>query len=282
MFQKAYLKNNELDIEAKHIQLQFEGFCNTPLLWKNDAVFNLNQYYLKTETIPQFNGFISKNLRLGKRVERFVAYLLKQHLNCTILAENIQIQEYKNTVGEIDFLLIENNIPIHLEVVYKFYLYNNTIGTDEIEHFIGPNKKDSLLQKLIKLKQKQLPIIYHKATENVLNKLQIPLNQIQQKVLFKAQLFFPFNEPTQKLTLLNNQCKAGYYIGYTAISVFKDCKFFLPLKANWLQTINLHVKWLSFNEFMVLINPIIQQKTSPLCWVKKTNGEVFKLFIVWW
>ena len=44
---------------------------------------------------------------------------------------------------------------IHLEIVYKFYLYDNTIGTSEIDHWIGPNRNDSLREKLEKLKSKR-------------------------------------------------------------------------------------------------------------------------------
>ena len=31
-----------------------------------------------------------------------------------------------------------------------------------------------------------------------------------------------------------------------------------------------------------MFEPIIQNKTSPLCWIKYPNGEVKKFFVVWW
>ena len=61
-----------MDLNTKDIQLQFQGFLNTPLLWKNDAIFGLLQFKIPNEKHSQFNAPISKNLRLGKRVERFV------------------------------------------------------------------------------------------------------------------------------------------------------------------------------------------------------------------
>ena len=56
------------------------------------------------------------------------------------------------------------NQLIHLEVSYKFYLYDENLGKLESEKWIGPNKRDSLVQKTAKLKSKQLPILFHKET----------------------------------------------------------------------------------------------------------------------
>ena len=67
--------------------------------------------------------------------------------------KNYQIQNKKTTVGELDFILQKNHSPIHLEVIYKFYLYDDTFGNSEIEHWIGPNRNDNLVKKLTKLKE---------------------------------------------------------------------------------------------------------------------------------
>lgn len=271
-----------MDLDSKNIQLQFEGFCRTPSLWKNDEIFDLFQFELKHSSTTTFEGEIPKNLRLGKRVERFVAHQLNQNSSISKLAENIQIQNGFITVGEIDFLLMENQTPIHLEVVYKFYLYDKTVGNTEIEHFIGPNKRDSLVEKLIKLQQKQLPLLYNIHTKTFINKFHLHLDEIQQKVLFKAQLFFPFNTELPKLKKLNSNCIAGYYINFSEIENFKNCKFYIPLKINWLQEIQKQINWLSFQQFKPKVEAILNEKTSPLCWVKQPNGEVQKMFIVWW
>ncbi|MBI9042157.1 DUF1853 family protein [Lutibacter sp.] len=271
-----------LDLDSKNIQLQFEGFCKTPSLWKNATIFELQQFDLKITSTTTFEGELPKYLRLGKRVERFVAHQLKQDTTISILAETIQIQQEKITVGEIDFLLKENQTPIHLEVVYKFYLYDETIGETEIEHFIGPNKKDSLLQKLQKLQQKQLPLLYNTNTQNLLNKLSLEVTEIEQKVLFKAQLFLPYNGKTAKLKQVNSDCVKGFYISFNDLQLFSKCKFYIPSKINWLQEIQTQVNWLTFQQFNSKVKITIEQKTSPLCWIKQPNGEVQKFFIVWW
>lgn len=271
-----------LDLNSKNIQLQFEGFYKTPSLWKNAEIFDLQQFHFKNTTTTTFEGEIPKYLRLGKRVERFVAHQLKQDTSIEVLAENIQIQQEKTTVGEIDFLLKEEKTPIHLEVVYKFYLYDETIGEIEIEHFIGPNKRDSLLQKLTKLQQQQLPLLYNNNTKKLLDKLNLEATEIEQKVLFKAQLFLPFNCKTLDLKQLNSDCIKGFYISFNDLQEFSKCKFYTPSKINWLQEIQTQVNWLSFQQLIAKVTISIKQKTSPLCWIKQPNGEVQKIFIVWW
>ena len=51
-------------------QQRFEGFLNTPVLWKNKRVYDLFQF----EIIKKYHSIdvdIDSNQRLGKYVERF-------------------------------------------------------------------------------------------------------------------------------------------------------------------------------------------------------------------
>jgi len=271
-----------MDLNSKDIQLQYEGFLNTPLLWKYDSIFQLQQIEFPNKKSTKFNSPIAKNLRLGKRVERFISHELQCHSSIKILAENIQIQNKKITIGEIDFIIQQNNIPIHLEVVYKFYLYDETNGSTELEHWIGPNRKDSLVKKLNKLKEKQHPLLFKPETLPLLKKLNINVASIQQKVYFKAQLFVPYHLKSNTFNLINNECIKGFYIHFNELSQFKSCKFYIPPKVNWLQEIQTQINWKKYNDILPKIENLIQEKTSPLCWIKQINGEVYKIFIVWW
>ena len=87
-----------MDLNSKDIQLQYEGFLNTPLLWKSEAVFGLKQFEISITKPTTFEGIIQKKLRLGKRVERFVNEELKQQENIQILLENVQIQNQKTAL----------------------------------------------------------------------------------------------------------------------------------------------------------------------------------------
>jgi hypothetical protein len=271
-----------MNLNTKDIQLQYEGFLNTAQLWKNNDVFELQQFKLELKNTSQFNGNIVKNQRLGKRVENFLSHQLKQHNSIKILVENVQIQNNKITLGEIDCILTQNNKPIHLEVIYKFYLYDASVGKTELEHWIGPNRKDSLVTKLNKLKDKQLPLLYNPFTEPLLKKLDLETEFIQQQVLFKAQLFIPYQTKKVEFKLLNNKCVKGFYIHFNELQQFNTCKFHIPTKINWLQEVQTQTKWQSFEPFLQKIEVLINQKTAPLCWIKNASGETEKFFIVWW
>jgi hypothetical protein len=269
-------------LNTKDIQLQYEGFLNTPVLWKGDNIYNLKQLELNPIPNAGFEGTITKNLRLGKRVERFVSNQLQQYSQISILTENTQIQNGTTTVGEIDFILQISQTPIHLEVIYKFYLYDETVGNSELDHWIGPNKKDSLVEKLTKLKNKQLPLLYNSYTIPLLKKLQLDFSKIEQEVYFKAQLFIPFHMENINFEYINTNCIKGFYIHYDDLEQFKLCKFHIPSKINWLQEIQINLNWLTYEKFSSKVISILNQETSPLCWMKKPNGEVIKFFITWW
>lgn len=271
-----------MDLNTKDIQLQYQGFLNTPFLWKSDIIFDLKQLELSDIYATTFNDSIAKNLRLGKRVERFSSHLIRQHKEINILAENIQIQNNKTTLGEIDCILERNEQPIHLEIVYKFYLFDPNFGSHELEHWIGPNRNDNLIKKLTKLKEKQLPLLFKPQTKSLLNKFNLEPNKIDQQVYFKAQLFVPLNGKKPSFKLLNSNCTKGFYIKKKELNQFKNCKFFIPSKVNWLQEVQTQTAWLNLNQFSNKLEPVIENKTSPLCWIKHPNGEVQKFFIVWW
>lgn len=263
------------------LQKRYEGYLKTAYLWKNNAVFDLQQF----EIIPKSNKIdiaIDEKLRLGKYVECLVSFELKQHKNVSILAENIQIQDKKTTLGELDCLLIKNKKPIHLEIIYKFYLYDDTIGSSEIDHFIGPNRKDSLKEKLTKLKQKQLPLLHNDACKTYLTKLKLNAVNIDQFVYFKAQLFIPYNKEINKLKTLNAECIVGFYVNKKQLQKLNDCKFYIPQKKDWLILPHQQVNWLTFETFTTTVNDYLERQFSPLCWIKFKNGELTKMFLVWW
>lgn len=270
-----------MEFNYKEIQQQYQGFLSTNVLWKNELI-GLQQLELPPINTTIFNGTITKTPRLGKRVESFVSCYLQQYKSIEIVKENIQIQKEIITIGELDCLLLKDDKPVHLEIIYKFYLLDTTIGNTEVEHWIGPNRKDSLHQKLDKLSTKQLPLLYKRECTELLKQLNFNIDEIQQKVLFKAQLFVPYAKQNIQFKQLNTTCVSGFYINKKELQVFKECKFYIPSKMNWLLEPSLHVDWQSFTTFEIQVSEILDQKTSPLCWLKKQNGEIYKIFVVWW
>ncbi|MEP1488357.1 MAG: DUF1853 family protein [Algibacter sp.] len=270
-----------MDLKSKNIQLQYQGYLNTPLLWKHHEVMDLKPFEIINKPINHFNETLPDNLRLGKRVERFVSAELQQHENITILLENVQVQNQKLTLGEIDCILEWDGVPIHLEIIYKFYLYDPKVGHSEIEHWIGPNRNDNLLKKLTKLKDRQLPLIYNAYTKPILDRMHLNVDTILQRVCFKAQLFTPYHTEAD-FDLLNKDCLKGFYIHVSQINLFTDCKFYIPNKTDWLKEVQSHVNWMTFDVFEKEITLITNEKSAPLCWIKHPNGTLQKFFVVWW
>ena len=267
--------------KTKIIQQRYEGFLQTNSLWKNTTIYDLVPFEIDAIS-SKINISIDENLRLGKYIERFVSYQLAQEKSIKIIAENIQIQKEKITKGELDCIILKDEKPIHIEIIYKFYLYDRSVGKAEIEHFIGPNRKDSLVEKLVKLKEKQLPLLYSAECCAYLKSIHVNIDKIQQQVYFKAQLFVPFSNLNIELSSINKDCIAGFFINIKELEQFSDCKFYIPIKKDWLVIPHQNVDWLNFHQFNEKSSDYLERQFSPLCWLKKPNGEIKKFFLVWW
>jgi len=263
------------------LQRNFDGYVNTPILWCDAPVYGLKPYVLGSYPIEHHIIPTGKNLRLGKLVEQFVFHQMAADPSCTILAENIQIQDDKLTIGELDALLMTDAGPVHLEIIYKFYLYAPDEGDSELAHWIGPNRKDALVQKLTKLKEKQLPLLYHPKTQPLLKKLGLIASDIQQQVLFKAQLFLPLHFKGDAFSQLNLECVNGFYSTSADLAQFKADQFYIPSKLDWIMDPDDTVTWLDYEDFMVEVMVWLHEHRSPLCWLK-TGTNFKKFFVVWW
>lgn len=265
--------------KSKDIQLQYKGFASTPSLWTTHKVRSLEQFEIEGQPLS-FNRKIDTKLRLGKYVEQFVAYQLRQDKRVQVIDQNIQIQEDKRTLGEIDFVIRRNGSSIHIETVYKFYLYYPS-SVSELHCWIGPNRKDSLIEKLDKLRDKQLPIVHTTPCKDYLQSQNISSDEILQQVYFKAQLFVPYASDVA-FEQLNKECVSGFYLRQKELASFKNCKFYIPSKKDWLVIPHTQVNWISYEDFLTLSETYLGRKFSPLCWLKSKNGELHKFFLVWW
>jgi hypothetical protein len=271
-----------MDIKQPDINLQYLGYVNTPLLWEHTPLLDLVQFKIKQIDSLDYNLIPSKKYRLGHLVEQFVFHELEQQKALKLLAKNVQIKNKKQTIGELDCILKTDDSLIHLEIIYKFYLYDESVRYSELEHWIGPNRKDSFIEKITKLKQKQLPLLFKPETQVLLDKLNIKVPNIQQQVYFKAQLFVPFELLNTTLRLINNDCVVGYYLNHKALDTLQDFQFYIPQKLDWLTDPYVDVNWLNYEEGQQEIMAFISQEKSPLCWIKSSDNTLKKLFIVWW
>ncbi|WP_397362731.1 DUF1853 family protein [Olleya sp. R77988] len=268
-----------MSTKTEHFQAQFRGFFNTPHLFQS-KIEGMQPFLKTVDKVFSFNANIKPNVRLGQRVEQFVFEELKHIKSLQILAENQQIQkDNKQTLGELDCLFLDNEQPVHLEIQFKYYLYDDTLGNTEIEHCIGPMRRDSLTEKLNKLKQKQLPLLYANETKPLLDSLNLKAKNCIQQLYFKAQIFVPYGKQIE-LKTLNNACVYGFYFNYKQLHLFEDCKFYIPKKTDWLLDLDTNVNWSTFKQIQPQLAVFETENYSPLLWLKFPNGELTKCFVV--
>lgn len=240
--------------------------------------FHLSELVLENEL--EFD--LPTNIRLGHLVERIVSELIKSSSNYNIIYENLQIIEDNKTIGEIDFIIedIAGKELIHLELAYKFYLLDPSISSEPMNNWIGPNRNDSLKEKLEKLKTKQFPLLYHPCTKSALNTIDI--GTVSQALCLLASLFTPY-EHKGSLSPEYEKAVKGYYLNLeTFINLDNSEKrYFLPAKKEWGMDASENENWTGFKGVESQIRTSINEKQAPLCW-QKYKGEYLVFFIVWW
>lgn len=272
------------------INKQLLGYLHTPPLWRGELL-GLQQFDPGL-TIPQdlpdpekAIPSLASNFVLGKRMESFFELLIKSSDRYKLLANNIQISREKITLGELDFLLkdLHTNQNIHLELVYKFYVYDPSFSSEEAR-WIGPNRKDSFLQKMEKLNQKQFPLLHIPETRDFLKTLELNPEDLIQQTYFKAKLFLPRNIQEHTFPKINQECIAGYYLSFKEFNStnFQDFRYYAPSKQDWPVAPKFGRDWVSFSEIKEQIQSSFDKKKSPLIWMKRSETEFEAFFVVWW
>ncbi len=272
------------------IEKQFEGFLKTPPLWENSFQelfqFELPEFHTPLQqSLDKDLPSLATNFVMGKRVERFFEWIIQKNPNYKLLAGNMQISRDKITLGELDFLLkdIINQKALHVEMVYKFYVYDPSFSS-EMRRWIGPNRRDSLLQKTEKLKEKQFPLLFKPETENLLNSLGLNASEILQQTCFKANLFIPKQLQDNHFPYINNKCIAGAWLYFKDFisAEYRGFEYFAPKKQDWPILPEHGETWFNHSEIIEQIEIHFQKKKAPLIWIKKPGNKFERLFVVWW
>ena len=264
-------------------KLRYKGYANTPPLWTTTDVSIFSQIDLDLNPQNFNHSIVFKNQRLGKLVEEFVFNQLQQRDRVTWICDNLQIQNGKQTIGEIDALYYQDNHPVHLEIVYKFYLYDSLKNYSQpLASWIGPNRKDSLLYKLNKLHTKQFPLLYNELTKPYIETYKLNLKAIKQHLCFKAQLFLPYHSRSIDIGPLNPNCIVGFYIPFNQIHLFLNHEFYIPKKLDWLVIPHHKVNWISYTLALKQLKNEINNQRSPLVWLRYKDSEPTKCFITFW
>ena len=269
------------------IQKQFYGFLKTPQLRLPHDFFPYDPY--KQGNIPEnLTRHDPQPLQvvLGKRMEEFFQHYVRHFSEDEVIAYNEQVIHEKETLGEIDFLLKNRKSGqiLHVELVYKFYLFDPEGDPAEKARWIGPNKRDSLLKKLQRLEKRQFPLLYKEETKPLLDRLDISAEEVLQKVCFKAWFFLPAGLSEKDYPEIDSHAVAGFYIKFHEFTFehFGNSEFFSPLKPNWPIFPEENEEWLSFDAISKVILPLLTRKQSPLIWMKTPEKKFQRFFITWW
>ena len=270
-------------MQEKHLQQQITGFLNTPPIWLNTQ-FSIQQFDFPKVDINNFNPQpIPQKIRLGHQMEYICKQLLDYSDTYDVLLHNLPIREGKQTLGEIDFILKEKATQqlVHVELTYKFYIINPEIS-EPIHQLMGPNKRDMFFTKMEKIKNAQFSLLHTSAGKTALAENNIDSTKIQHQACYKAQLFEPFGSKPIHLRPLNPNCIVGYWLRITELQTdsFKNYQFYIPFKTQWVITPHIEVKWTSHYETLLEINLRLIKQNAPMVWMKKSDTEFEKFFVV--
>ncbi|UII75908.1 DUF1853 family protein [Flagellimonas sp. HMM57] len=261
------------------------GFYNTAPLWVNEQ-FGIEQFEFPELLLTEFESeTINERLRLGHQMEIVFEQLISFSEQWKILAKNLLIDEGKIRLGELDFILrnIETAQVYHIELAYKFYIVNPDIS-EPIHRLMGPNKRDMFFTKLDKLKEKQFPLLYNAALHDKLQELEINPIIVIQQACFKTQLFVPYGDSNISIRPLNNKCIQGSWLRFNDFNseTFRKFEYYIPFKKEWVITPTSNRKYTSHYAALLEVNLSMLKENAPMLWVKKPDGTIEKLFVVWW
>ncbi|MEN1786135.1 MAG: DUF1853 family protein [Bacteroidota bacterium] len=261
-----------------------EGFLNTPPLWEKEQ-FGLPQFKFPPVVISNLKETqLPRNLRLGHQMEKVFQQLIHSTDSFDLVEHNILVEAGRHRIGELDFIIQNKNTHqyFHVELVYKFYLIDPTIS-EPIYRLVGPNRRDMFYTKLDKLKEKQLPLLFHPSLTPLWETLEIDPLKIAQSCCFKAQLFAPLGEKPS-IRPLNNACIAGTWIRFDVFNTerFRSASYHMPRKLEWVLSPHLEVPWRSHYEILLDVNLRMVAKNAPMLWMKTPSGALSRLFVVWW
>ena len=180
-----------------------------------------------------------KSPRLGIYYEALNAFYWQHFPGRQLLAQNLQVQSKRKTLGEFDLITRDQQQLYHIELAVKFYLGipdSCEQAHSQWQQWIGPNCNDRLDIKLQRLQQHQLKLSYTEAGRQALKQWQT--TPIHCALQFQGYLFYPAhrNMPHPKFIADNHLRGSWYYLEHfiSALSIKSNSLWYELPKAQWL------------------------------------------------
>ena len=255
-------------------------FKEIPVLEVFDAAF-----LYKTFVLPLSKSSNSEipDVMLGRQAEAIFESIVTQSKTYTLLGANIQIQSPTKTIGELDYLLQDNktNTHFHVELSCKFYLFDPDSRGTFAQKWIGPNKKDSLQDKITKLRDKQFPLLFDANTANHLENIGFNPSKAIQQCYLAASLYLPLGHAIQELPKAYQKCVVGFWVHYNQLVLEQHTSYAIVEKKQWLLPPNSITNWCNAKEIRNKIIESLENKKAPQVY-KKSGAVIEKFFVVWW
>ncbi len=180
----------------------------------------LTQWFTELDLHPDplLTYLSQENTRLlGSYFECLWQFFFQFNPQWQLLAHNVQVVKDKQTLGELDIIASHQSHVIHMELAVKFYLQHPDYDGLQCRHWLGPQCRDRLDLKLSKLQNKQLPFLAHPATQETLQKRQLP-SPTQQCLILKGYLFHQWKMPFKRPADVNTQCLMGQWLHQSDIT----------------------------------------------------------------
>ena len=259
-------------------------FCTIPELIVASEILNYSSFATHPILETSKSTVAIPNIILGKQAEFLFEAYIASHPQWELIISNIQIQDGKLTIGELDYI-IQNKTSeqlFHVELACKFYLFRPSKTNIFESQWIGPNLKDTLHDKVKKLQQHQFPLLHTTQAKQLLNEHQIKVGNITQASCIKAQLFIPKNITSIQFSLEYQKCIAGYYINHSQLQLSKNAMYALPPKKEWLLPYKeITTPFESAKITEEKIKECISKQQSPLVYELVYNTWT-RFFVTWW
>lgn len=195
---------NLLRATPSELQTPHQFAWHDDLFWQNHFERYLPRLIELDQNLAPLQQFLSKlkSTRLGLRFEYLIWFWLldDDYHPYTLLAHGLQMIEGKTTLGELDFLIYNQDTRSieHWEVALKYYLAEADAC---LIHWYGLNRQDTLYKKLQHFAQQQFKFE------------QVQQYHIEKRfAIVKGQLYLPINHARNHLpTWLNPARRLGHW-----------------------------------------------------------------------